>query len=330
MSRGTAGARRPRVLLASGPVGSVLPRQAAVALAQGFAPRADAAVIGLAEGGVALGATLTDPGGELELLHSGWVARRDDLLVLGVADEPAPAPLTGGTGALGRLLCYALAGGAPQRVVLDLTGATGHDAGQGFLAELGDTERAVLAGCELTAVVAPGEQHDQLLGLRGVTSRRGRAAAVSAERMLAVDAALERFTATLDPALARADGAGAAGGLGFAVLALGGRLASGAALGADLGGIDRAVAAADLVVTACDSFDFGTRGGGVVAELAARCEASEVPLVVVSPVVEVSGREMRTFGVESAHPLPPALGTAAALTATACRLAEGWYPSGPR
>ncbi len=77
-------------------------------------------------------------------------------------------------------------------------------------------------------------------------------------------------------------------------------------------------------MTACDSYDFGSRGGGVVTELARRCEAAETPLVVVSPLVGMSGREMRVMGVESAHPLEPGAETATALSATARRLAAGW------
>ena len=64
----------------------------------------------------------------------------------------------------------------------------------------------------------------------------------------------------------------------------------------------------------------------ISAELAARCEAFEVPLVVISPVVGMSGREMRTLGVESAHPVDPGTGSADGLTRTARRLAEGWTP----
>ena len=135
---------------------------------------------------------------------------------------------------------------------------------------------------------------------------------------------MERFALEVDAVAAKAEGAGASGGLGFAILALGGRLVTGAALTAELGDLDRALGSADLVVTGCDSFDFGSRGGGVVAELATRCEAFEVPLVVVSPVVGMSGREMRTLGIESAHPVPVDEGVADGLTATGRRLAAGW------
>ena len=323
MIAAASGGPRPRVLLAAGPVGLLTPRQAAVALARGFADRADVAVAGLAEGGPALGSALSEPEGELELLSAGWVATGRGLVAAGCEPEPVTDPLQGSSAALGRLVAYALQRAVPPRVIIDLSASTSHDAGAGLLDELASV-RSRLAGADLVGVIPPGQQTDRLLGLRGVTARKGRQLAIDTERMLAVDAELERFANTVAPEFARADGAGAAGGLGFAILALGGRLAGGAAVTADLADLDRALRRADLVVTACDSFDFGSRGGGVVAELAARCEKFEIPLVVVSPVVGISGREMRTLGIESAHPVDSGVGSADGLTSTARRLAEGW------
>ena len=69
-----------------------------------------------------------------------------------------------------------------------------------------------------------------LLGLRGITSLAGRAAGLEPAELLATDAALDRFARLAAPEQAAAPGAGACGGLGFAVLALGGRLTTGPAL----------------------------------------------------------------------------------------------------
>ena len=328
------------------------PRAAAVALARGFAGAADLAVIGMAEGGTALGRALAEPDGEFETLSAGWLAQADGWVAVGVdpADPPgqgaAADPLGGSSAALGRLVGYALQGASTRQVVVDLTGLYAHDAGAGLLAALGatgdvelgagpeplaaisrldlDAVRARFAGCDLVGLVPPGQTDDLLLGLRGVTSRRGRELGLPAETMLAVDAALERFAALAAPGSARTPGAGAAGGVGLAILALGGRLAGGAAFCADRSGLDRSLGAADLVVSGCDSFDFGSRGGGVIGELARRCEAAETPLIVVSPLIGMSGREMRVMGVESGHPLEPGPDTDGALTATGRRLAAGW------
>ena len=90
--------------------------------------------------------------------------------------------------------------------------------------------RALLGETELVGVVPAAQLGQPLLGLRGITSRAGREAGVDPELMLRTDAALEAFARLASPAQATAPGAGACGGLGFAVLALGGRLSTGPAL----------------------------------------------------------------------------------------------------
>lgn len=344
------------MLLASGPIGSLSPREAAIALARGFDGAAIVAAAGLAEGGPALARALTEPDGQVDWFPSGWQARTPELVGVGAHPSESPDPLTGSSAALGSLLNEALTPTAPATVVVDLgadhEAAIAHDAGAGLLAALGavadvaldqgpeplrgltaidlDPVRRRLAGRALIGVVRPGQEQDKLLGLRGITSRRGRSLRTAPERMLAIDAALERFAGAVaadlsgTPELARADGGGAAGGLGFAVLALGGRVTTGPALGADLQGLAATIGRADLVVVGCDSFDFGSRGGAVVTELARRCEQAQTPLMVVSPVMGMSGREMRVMGVESAHPVIPVGDEAASLTSTARRLAAGW------
>ena len=118
------------------------------------------------------------------------------------------------------------------------------------------------------------ELSQPLLGLRGITSLRGRPAGLDTETLLRTDAALEQLARLAAPRLMSSPGAGACGGLGLAVLALGGRLTTGPAVtfGSAVG--QAALPGADLVVTGCSAFDFATRGGGVVAaaaEAAARC-----------------------------------------------------------
>ena len=338
--------RRPRVLVAGGGVAELSPRAAAEALARGFAEASDVAVVALAEGGRPLGRALVEPDGEVELLRNGWLARRPGLVAVGADPHRSADPLAGSSAVLGRLVGYALQSERTASVAVDLTTADVHDAGAGLLAALGatadvaldagseplariarlelDAVRARFDGCDLVGLVPPGGLDEQLLGLRGITSRRGRDLGTPPERMLALDAALEGFTRLAGADLARAPGAGAAGGLGFAILALGGRLSTGAAFCAERVRLDQSLAAADLVVTACDSFDFGSRGGGVVAELARLCAAAETPLLVVSPTIEMSEREMRVMGVESGHSLAPGTDIGAALTATGRRLVTGW------
>ena len=96
-------------------------------------------------------------------------------------------------------------------------------------------------------------------------------------------------------------GAGACGGLGFAVLALGGRLTTGPALAfASPAGV-AATRGVELVVTGCTVFDFASRGGGVVAAAAAKAVELLSPCVVIAGEVVIGSREMRTMGIEAAY-----------------------------
>ena len=87
-----------------------------------------------------------------------------------------------------------------------------------------------------------------LTGLFGATAVYGPQKGASREDVLLLDAALERFAAVLStaypdvrPTSRRGPGAGAAGGLGAAMLALGGSVRSGIGLVRDLTGLDDAL-----------------------------------------------------------------------------------------
>ena len=288
-------------------------------------------------------------------------------VVVAVADRPAPGgaqqasgpgtgiPATASTWDLGRTLRQALweRSGPVGTVLLDLAGSDAHDGGAGLLAALGALAdvpldagvaglrgvdrlnlgpvRQALGGARLVGVVPAEELERPLLGLRGITSLRGRAEGYDAAELLATDAALERFAALVAPGAGALAGAGACGGLGLAVLGLGGRLATGPALA--LAGVAQGERAArpDLVVTGCSVFDFATRGGGVVAEAARAAAAALAPCVVVAGEVLIGSREMRTLGVEAAYAVraagaAPGAGEVGAeeLAATARRISRSW------
>lgn len=94
--------------------------------------------------------------------------------------------------------------------------------------------------------------------------------------MNALDA---RLRAMFPPEIARAAGAGAAGGLGAAVLALGGRLVPGAAYVMDAIGLEERVAQADVVFTGEGRIDAQTVRGKAVAALARMCSVMRKPLI---------------------------------------------------
>jgi glycerate kinase len=180
-------------------------------------------------------------------------------------------------------------------------------------------------------VVPAAELNQSLLGLRGITSLAGRAAGLDPADLLATDAALERFAKLAAPEQAAAAGAGACGGLGFAVLALGGRLTTGPDLAFTSPAGLRARSGVELVVTGCSVFDFARRGGGVVAAAAELAAGSLSPCVLIAGEVVIGAREMRAMGIEAAYAVresaldvPTGEVSETELRRTAERVARSW------
>jgi glycerate kinase len=201
-------------------------------------------------------------------------------------------------------------------ILVDLTGDCPDDAGAGLLDSLGD--RQALAGRTIVGVVREDELDAALLGVRGVAARRSYASGTpDIGAALAGDAALARVAATMglpDPP----PGAGAGNGLALAILALGGVLRTGPQAIGGLVDIERSLRAADLVVLVTDVLDFGGAGIAETRAAAAWADTALVPCIAVATRVQISGRELRTFGVESAYEL------ASDVAEGATRVARTW------
>lgn len=349
-----------RVVVAADRVRGLSSLEASSALARAWVAEAGAevAVVPIGDAGEGLLQALADQVGAVP----GLLPARGDFLataivhpaLVAVALEPI-TPVPGLSRASSHPLGIALSDALRDQdlatardVVVDLAWAIGtHDGGAGLLAALGavsetdlthgfaplcevrrvDLEPAVarLGEAQLIGAVPFGQEEVSLLGLRGISSRRGFEIGGEVAQAMAADAALEAFATATAPAAASRSGAGACGGAGYAVAALGGRIVSGPQLCAERTALATTIGLADLVVTACDGFDFLTRGGGVVQYLAGLCAELGVPLVVCSPRVQISRREMRTIDIEDAYLLdvPEAL-EADQLTAAARTVAQSW------
>jgi glycerate 2-kinase len=137
-----------------------------------------------------------------------------------------------------------------------------------------------------------------------------------------VDAVLEAFAAATDRRTALGKGAGAAGGLGFALLLLGASRRPGfdvVSEAVDLAGRARA---ADLVLTGEGAFDFSSRSGKVPYGVASVAAEALRPCVALAGQVLVGAREMRALGIESAYSLVDLVGEERALTDAAGSLAD--------
>jgi glycerate 2-kinase len=349
---------RVRVLVASDTVGALTSRQAGDAIGSGWSG-ADVRVLPIGDSGTSflaayadlLGATVD---GAVEAGHLVSTATVDRVAALQVSGPVAETglPVTASSRPLGAALAEMLEA-RPRRLVVDLGGMAVHDAGAGLLGALGAVAdgpldvgleplgrlnridlgpvRDRLAGVELIGVVPADQLRQPLLGLRGITSLAGRAAGLDPADLLTTDAALERFTGMAAPGLSGEPGAGACGGLGFAVMALGGRLHSGPELVLTSEPGVKARAGVDLMLTGCSVFDFARRGGGVVAAVAELAAGSLCPCVLIAGEVVVGAREMRAMGVEAAyavrdsyHDGPNGHVTEAELRQTAARVARSW------
>ena len=96
--------------------------------------------------------------------------------------------------------------------------------------------------------------------------------------------------------LRRFPGAGAAGGLGFGLLAfMGARLAPGFELFAQYAGLDRLIRSSDLVITGEGAIDESTLMGKGVGQLADTCAKGKVPCIALAGLLSRSPRVKRTF-----------------------------------
>jgi glycerate 2-kinase len=252
---------------------------------------------------------------------------------------------------VGQLVVEALAAGA-RRIVVGLGGVGTNDGGAGLLAALGATSEPVgaltagvsglsqLAAVDLgpaaarlagTELIAATDVENPLLGLRGTTNVFGPQLGVAADRLIAVDGALTRFAHLAGREAADAKGAGAAGGLGYALMLVGARRERGFSLVADAVGLPAAIQTTDLVLTGEEQLDWQSFAGTVVSGVAGLAGETMRPCVVIAGVVRAGARELRANGIESAYSLVEVVGDqtaradpAGSLATVAARVARTW------
>lgn len=337
--------------------------EAAEAIAEGWrrrspgdeidlAPMADGGpgfvdVLHTALGGELLAVTVRGPHGEptpATLLRHGATAYVEAAQACGLHLTRKERPEEASSYGVGELLRAAVDSGA-TRIVVGLGGSGTNDGGAGLLAALGATaDRPLDAGVAAldgitsvalpafdTEIVAASDVDNPLTGLFGAVKVFGPQKGVTEDRLPVLDRVLEDFAAATDKRVSLEKGAGAAGGLGFALLLLGGRREPGIALVADALRLADRAREADLVLTGEGAFDYSSRGGKVPYGVAEVAGAALRPCVVLAGRVDVGSREMRALGVEAAYSLLEAVGEerafadpAAALSELAERVARTW------
>lgn len=201
----------------------------------------------------------------------------------------------------------------PARIVLALGGSASTDGGMGMLTALGfnfrDAEGRLLHGSghalarvhsigfnmlpELAAteLIVASDVRNPLLGPSGAPAVFGPQKGAGVEEVKDLDAGLEHFVTQLAnagfpdaAALAKHEGAGSAGGIGYACLLLGATQVSGADFFLDLLDFNARTEGCDVVITGEGSMDEQTLAGKLPAAVARRSGSR--------PVIGVAGRSL--------------------------------------
>jgi glycerate 2-kinase len=262
-------------------------------------------------------------------------------------------PLHASSAGVGQLVRAALDAGAAE-IVIGLGGTAVNDGGAGLLGALGlsgtkdwlEGDPGPLNPIGLdprlreVSLIAATDVDNPLLGLQGASAVYGPQKGATPDDVQRLDAALARWAGALRRDLgvdvANQPGAGAAGGLGAALFALGATRRSGIEL--VLAAVDLAghIADADLVVTGEGSYDAQSLRGKAVSGVARAAAGQALPCLVLAGAVEVGVREAAAHGVDAAYATADLAGSAdrsradAAywLSELAARVARQW--SAPR
>lgn len=241
-----------------------------------------------------------------------------------------PDPLGTSTYGLGEVLRHAIEHGA-REILLGVGGSASTDGGAGMVQALGarllDTEGGDLrrGGAALTSlvsldlsglrrtvesarIVVASDVDNPLLGPRGAAAIFGPQKGADSEDLRLLEAGLTRWSSVVCEAVGRdyADrpGAGAAGGTGFAALALlGAELRPGIELILDMLRFDEALAGADLVITGEGSLDEQSLSGKAPIGVARAAARESVPVVAVAGRTTLSRERLSDAGIQAAYPL---------------------------
>ncbi len=247
------------------------------------------------------------------------------------------APLTASSTGFGQVIAAALDAGC-HRVVLGVGGSASSDGGAGMLTGLGarltdsggdllppgggaleHLDRVDLSGLHPavngTAFVLAGDVDNPLLGPFGAAAVYGPQKGATPDDVARLEGALRRWSVTLangvgatagpsgHPA-ADLPGAGAAGGVGFAALAvLHAQARPGIDLLLELTGFHELLSAADLVITGEGSLDSQTLHGKAPAGVAAAARRSGVPVIAVAGRNLLHPDELTAAGVSAVYAL---------------------------
>lgn len=280
--------------------------------------------------------TVTAAGPTGEPMHTAYARLADQAvvelaLVSGIALLPGRelAPWTATTRGTGQVIAAALDAGC-RRIVLGIGGSASTDGGAGLLVGLGarlldrDGVEVKDPGAHLdrvadidlttlhpalaeTEVLLACDVDNPLLGPTGAAAVYGPQKGLVPRDLPVVEGNLRSWASRVDAAtgtdVRRAPGAGAAGGVGYAVMALGARLRPGIDLVLELVGFAEQVHTARLVITGEGSLDEQTMSGKAPAGVAAAARAEGVEVVAVCGRRELDDAQLGGMGITASYAL---------------------------
>lgn len=270
-------------------------------------------------------------------VHTGYAVDGDravielaDVVGLGRLPEGRFDPLGASTFGLGVVIRDAIDRGATE-IVIGLGGSASTDGGAGLAQALGASLsdesglelphggaalaqihhldlQALRERVEGVRFVVACDVDNPLLGTTGAAAVFGPQKGADAEQVEQLDLALARWARAVAEAtgadLADQPGAGAAGGTGFAALALlGAELRPGIELVLDLVGFERLLKGADLVVTGEGSLDEQSLSGKAPVGVAQAAALTGVRVVAVAGRNLLSAEQLHGAGISRAYPL---------------------------
>lgn len=281
-------------------------------------------------------------------------ARKDDtvwiesaqVIGLHLVEAKQRDPRLTSTYGVGELIAKAISEGAAH-IIIGVGGTATNDAGAGAMAALGatgiggnlsqggaalgrlesvDIATSIAMTRNIRLTVAT-DVDNPLLGERGATKTFARQKGASDQMIAELEVSLSHFVHLVgkrgdgkDAAVAL--GAGAGGGLGYALIHLGGTRISGADYLASLLSVEARIENCDLVITGEGCVDDQTLHGKLPLHVAARAMHYAKPCVVIGGEVRLGKRELAKNGFDAGYALANQVGIERAIAEPEAALIE--------
>lgn len=205
---------------------------------------------------------------------------------------------------VGQLIAAALAADGVDRIYVGLGGSSCTDGGRGMIRALGGLTMAAQSVQHIDLVAAT-DVENPLLGEGGAAHVFGPQKGADSDLVEMLEDLNRDWATVLElqcgTNVAELPGAGAAGGIGAALFALGGRSESGASVVAEVTDQRAVLSSVDLVVTGEGKFDSQSLRGKLVTRLAAAGAGSGVETIVIAGQVKLDHAQLESTGIVRAY-----------------------------